>query len=105
MDSAFCGEIAVNGLIDNGLRSLGTRHPAGALDGLEADVWARIEARSKADVFGGHMVRAQVAVTALALGLGFLMADFAGGRTAPVPSEISVLSDHIAPSILLEGGA
>jgi hypothetical protein len=100
-----CGEIVVTDPIDDGLKRLGVRCSVDALGGLEADVWARIDARSKADVFGGHMVRAQVAVTALALVLGFLMADFVGGEASRVQSEVTVLSDDIAPSILLEGGA
>jgi len=91
--------------IDSGLERLGRVHSAPGLEGLEAEVWARVQNRSQSDVFGGHLVRAQIAITATALVLGFLVSDFVSYRNAPAPSELSVLSDGIAPSLLLEGGA
>ena len=91
--------------IDRGLKRLDRVAGGRALDRLEADVWSLVEKRSQSDVFGGHAVRAQIAVTAVALIVGFVMADMIAGGGAPVRSEITVLSDAIAPSILLEGGA
>ena len=91
--------------IDKGLQRLNRAASGHALDRLESDVWTRVQERAQSDVFGGHVLRAQIAVTAVALVVGFLMADMVSRGTAPVRSEISVLSDAIAPSVLLEGGA
>jgi hypothetical protein len=85
------------------LKSLPRDHD---LDRLESAVFARIEAPS--DGFAGRALQVQLAVTCGALLLGLAIAQF--GRfetmTAPLFSEMVVLSDDsaLAPSVLLEGG-
>ena|ERR1051325_1966660 len=75
---------------------------------LEADVWGRIDRRSRGDVFGGRGLQVQLAVSCGALLLGLAIAHFAGYGFMPQPlnSELVVLSDDsaLAPSVRLEGG-
>ena len=83
------------------LRGISIDHDLGA---LESAVWARVEKRSQADVFGGRMLSGQIAVTAMALITGYAVSEFVSVPGTHVQSEIAVLSDAIAPSIRLEGG-
>jgi hypothetical protein len=76
-----------------------------ALDGLEADVWTRVETARRTQAAGGG-VRVQLAVAVAALLVGAVV----GGVTAqrqPVRSEMVVLSADggRAPSGAIEGGA
>ena len=94
--------------IDHGLQRLRAAAPTARLDRLEADVWQRVEANTRRDVFGGRLVQVQLLVTCAALLLGVAIAHRAGSNLMPHPlySEVVVLSDDsaMAPSVRLEGG-
>ena len=78
------------------------------LSRVESDVWRRIDAKRGADMFGGHTLQVQLAVTCAALFVGLAIAQLAGYGPMPRPlnSELVVLSDDsaMAPSVRLEGG-
>ncbi len=94
--------------IDELLTRLKAAPVDGNLDRLESAVWARIDAKSQQDIFGGKTLQVQLAVSCAALLLGLLVAQFTGVSVMPMPlnSEIVVLSDDsfMAPSVRLEGG-
>lgn len=94
--------------LDNGLSRLRHARADRSLDGLEAAVLAKMAAADRqADVFRGHGLQVQLAVSCCALLIGLAMAQFMAGGGATVRSETVVLSDDsgLAPSISLEGGA
>ena len=78
------------------------------LSRLESDVWRRIDSRKGGDVFGGHALQVQLAVSCAALVVGLAIAQLAGydPMRRPLNSELVVLSDDsaMAPSVRLEGG-
>ena len=81
-----------------------------ALDGLEAQVFAKIEARRRETAGGG--LKVQIAVALMALAIGVVVGEVrerAPSRVAqgPAASEMVVLSDgaNLAPSVRLGGGA
>ncbi len=94
--------------IDHGLHRLRAAAPTARLERLEADVWSRIDAKGRWDVFGGRTLQVQLLVTCAALLLGVAVAQWAGSNLMPrgLNSEIVVLSDDsaMAPSVRLEGG-
>jgi hypothetical protein len=92
--------------LDNLLGALKASSTEASLDGLEAGVWARVEAARRAQAAGAGGLRMQLAVAAAALLVGAVV----GGVTAerrPVRSEMVVLSEDagLAPSVAVEGGA
>jgi hypothetical protein len=91
--------------IDDELAALAGHAPAAALDGLEDQVWAKLQARKAAAGAGSVGVRAALTLAALAIGLAF---GALHPQTAPAHlSEMGVLSEDglLAPSIRLGGGA
>jgi hypothetical protein len=78
------------------------------LSRVEADVWRRIDTGKRGDVFGGHTLQVQMAVSCAALVVGLAIAQLAGYDPMPrrLNSELVVLSDDstMAPSVRLEGG-
>lgn len=78
------------------------------LSRVESDVWRRIDTRKGGDVFGGHALQVQLAVSCAALVVGLAIAQLAGYDPMPraLNSELVVLSDDsaMAPSVRLEGG-
>ena len=79
------------------------------LSRVESEVWRRIDAKRGGDVFGGHTLQVQLAVTCAALFIGLAVAQLAGGydpMRRALNSELVVLSDDsaMAPSVRLEGG-
>jgi len=78
------------------------------LSRVESDVWRRIDSSKHGDVFGGHALQVQLAVSCAALVVGLAIAQLAGYDPMPRPlnSELVVLSDDgaMAPSVRLEGG-
>ena len=78
------------------------------LSRVESDVWRRIDAKRGADIFGGHALQVQLAVSCAALFIGLAIAQLAGYGPMPraLNSELVVLSDDstMAPSVRLEGG-
>ena len=78
------------------------------LSRLESDVWRRVDSRKQGDVFGGHALHVQLAVSCAALVVGLAIAQLTGYGPMPRPlnSELVVLSDDsaMAPSVRLEGG-
>jgi len=78
------------------------------LSRVESEVRRRIDARPSVDVFGGHTLRVQLAVTCAALFIGLAVAQLAGydPMRRALNSELVVLSDDsaMAPSVRLEGG-
>jgi hypothetical protein len=89
--------------VENGLAKLRGLSAQGDLDTFEAEVWSKVSMRSQ-DPLGGRMLRAQVAVTAMALLMGYAVSEMVAVRSGSVVSEMAVLSDDIAPSVRLEGG-
>jgi hypothetical protein len=91
--------------LDKMLESLGNRSEARDLSGLEDEVWTRLEAGKRGNVFGMHPVPVHVALTCVALLVGFAMSQIAGGNPT-VRTEFAVSSDAaLQPSVLLMGGA
>ena len=94
--------------VDTLLQQLKAAPPDRDLSRLETDVWRRIDARKGSDIFGGHALRVQLAVSCAALVVGLAMAQLTGYGPMPRPlsSEMVVLSDDsaMAPSVRLEGG-
>jgi hypothetical protein len=79
-----------------------------ALDGLEDQVWAKVQARKAAAAAGGTGVRVAVTALALAGGLAFGVLHKAPAPTQVVHvAELGVLSEDglLAPSVRLGGGA
>jgi hypothetical protein len=78
------------------------------LSRVESEVWRRIDSGKRSDIFGGHTLQVQVAVSGAALVVGLAIAQLAGYDPMPRPlnSELVVLSDDsaMAPSVRLEGG-
>jgi len=78
------------------------------LSRVEADVRRRIDAGRSGDLFGGHTLQVQLAVTCAALFIGLAVAQLAGydPMRRALNSELVVLSDDsaMAPSVRLEGG-
>jgi hypothetical protein len=78
------------------------------LSRVESEVWRRIDSGKRSDIFGGHALQVQVAVSGAALVVGLAIAQLAGYDPMPRPlnSELVVLSDDsaMAPSVRLEGG-
>jgi hypothetical protein len=92
-------------VLDDRLAALAAADTTPALDGLEDQVWAQVQARRAAAGPGSAGVRVALTVTALALGLAF-----GALHQPPKPthlSEMGVLSEDglLAPSIRLGGGA
>jgi hypothetical protein len=92
--------------LDDRLAALAAAEPVAALDGLEDQVWAQVQAKKAAAGAGSLSVR--VAVTALALAGGLAL----GALRHSAPSqahvaELGVLSEDglLAPSVRLGGGA
>jgi hypothetical protein len=90
--------------VDSGLDRLHTGGSRANLDHLERDVLARINGEARVDVFRGRLIPVQLAVSAAALLIGLFMAEFLTAPAATISSEAIVLSDDIAPSLLLRGG-
>ena len=92
--------------IEKGLSTLRVAPLDCNLDDLESSVWARVEARARADVFRGKTIQVQLAATCAALIMGLVMAEWVGHDAAPVVSEMAVLSDAgaLVPSVFLGGG-
>jgi hypothetical protein len=92
--------------IDAGLAKLRAAPAGRRLDGLEYAVAARLD-RSRGDVFRGHTLKIQLAVSCAALLVGLAVAQLAAEETAALRSEAAVLSGDsmLAPSIAIEGGA
>lgn len=83
------------------LNALGAGPPAGALDRLEADVWARIEAqKSLVGAENGWGWRASLAAAMLTFGV--FAGSTAAARLAPDLSPFAVELAY-APSTLLAG--
>jgi hypothetical protein len=90
--------------LDDMLGALSAAPMDGALDGLEAGVWAKVDEARRAQAAGGVKVQLAVAVAALAMGA------VVGGVSAehrPGFSEAALLSEDaaLAPSVAIEGGA
>jgi hypothetical protein len=89
------------------LHRLKAAPPDRDLSRVESEVWRRIDAK-RGDIFGGHALQVQLAVTCAALFVGLAIAQLAGYDPMPRPlnSELVVLSDDsaMAPSVRLEGG-
>jgi len=94
--------------IDSLLHRLKAAPPDRDLSRVESDVWRRIDAKRGADIFGGHTLQVQLAVSCAALFVGLAIAQLAGYGLMPraLSSELVVLSDDgaMAPSVRLEGG-
>jgi hypothetical protein len=92
--------------LDDRLAALAASQPAAALDGLEGQVWAKVQARKAAAAAGSTGVR--LALTGLALATGLAFGAVHRSATAPVHvAELGVLSEDglLAPSVRLGGGA
>ena len=79
-----------------------------ALDGLEDQVWTRVQARKAAAGAGSTSVRVALTATALAIGLAFgALHHQAPGPAQSHLAELGVLSEDglLAPSVRLGGGA
>ena len=90
--------------LNDRLAALAAAGSVPALDGLEDQVWAQVQARKVAAGVGSAGLRATLTIAALALGLAF----GALHQSKPVHlSEMGVLSEDglLAPSIRLGGGA
>lgn len=76
------------------------------LDGLEADVWTRVEADRRARALGDGGLRTQVAVALAALLVGAVVGG-ASVERRPARNEMVVLSEDagLTPSVAIEGGA
>lgn len=90
--------------LDDRLAALAATGGVPALDGLEDQVWAQVQARKAAAGMGSAGLRVTLTIAALALGLAF------GALHPSKPthlSEMGVLSEDglLAPSIRLGGGA
>ena len=98
----------MNDPIDSLLHRLKTAPADRDLSRLESDVWRRIDSRRGSDIFGGHALQVQLAVSCAALVVGLAIAQLAGYDPMPrqLSSELVVLSDDgtMAPSVRLEGG-
>ncbi len=90
--------------IDDDLEALAGMETCPALDGLEDQVWVRVQARKAAAGSGSIGVRATLTVAALAIGVA-VGALHAPAQPAQHLSEMGVLSDDglLAPSIRLGG--
>ena len=78
-----------------------------ALDGLEAQVWSKVQARKAAAAAGGTGVRLAVTGLALAAGLAIGVLHKASAPAQTHVAELGVLSEDglLAPSVRLGGGA
>jgi hypothetical protein len=78
-----------------------------ALDGLEDQVWAKVQARKAASAAGGTGVRVAVTALALAAGLAFGVLHKTAAPSQVHVAELGVLSEDglLAPSVRLGGGA
>jgi hypothetical protein len=91
--------------LDKMLQALGSRPEARDLAGLEGEVWARLEAGRRGNVFGNHPVTVQLALTCGALLIGIAVAQIVGDNPT-VRTEFAVSTDAaLLPSVLLMGGA
>ncbi len=91
-------------MIDNDINKLNQQEPRRPLDGLEADIWAGVEARLREQRFSKTVVLCQVAV----LAVGLLTSAAAGTQLASAqnqPSAFDVFSMRadLAPSSRLIG--
>jgi ferric-dicitrate binding protein FerR (iron transport regulator) len=96
--------------LDQMLGALSAAPVAEGLDGLEADVFARIEAQRRESAGGG--LKVQIAAAFLALAIGVVVGEVRERQPhriaqGPAASEMVVLSDgaNLAPSVRLGGGA
>ena len=90
--------------IDKGLERLRAGPANARLENLEGAVFSRIENDSRSGFAAGRLIPVQLAVSCAALLIGIVMAQMLSGPSPASFSESVVLSDDIAPSVLLEGG-
>lgn len=92
--------------LDDRLAALAASDSLVSLDGLEDQVWARVQARKAAAAAGSTGIR--LGLTAMALATGLIFGAL--HKTAPVQvhvAELGLLSEDglLAPSVRLGGGA
>ena len=92
--------------LDDRLAALAASDVSIALDGLEDQVWTKVQARKAAAAAGSPGVRVGLTALALAMGLAF-GALHKAAPAQPHVAELGVLSEDglLAPSVRLGGGA
>lgn len=92
--------------LDERLAALAAADSVVSLDGLEDQVWTKVQAR-KAAAAAGSTVRVAVTALALAGGLAFGVMHKAAAPSQVHVAELGVLSEDglLAPSVRLGGGA
>ncbi len=91
-------------MIDNHLDQLFKNPPERALDGLERDVWTRIDAEANSRRLSRRVIEVQAALVAVLL-VGGLAFGSASPTSQPVTARLDVFSPGtpLAPSTLLLG--
>ena len=92
--------------LDDRLAALAAANPVISLDGLEDQVWTKVQARKAASA-AGSTVRVAVTGLALAGGLAFGALHKSAAPAQVHVAELGVLSEDglLAPSVRLGGGA
>lgn len=92
-------------MIENGIRMLEAGGPDHSLSGLEADIWARVEAHEKARRRSVRLLVVQTALLCVAFGANALLGHYERMDSSR-PSDLSVFSPQTplsATTLLGEG--
>lgn len=92
-------------MIENGIRDLAAGRPDHSLSGLEADIWARVEAHEQARRRSVRLLVMQTALLVVAFGANALLGHYERIGSSR-PSDLSVFSPQTplsATTLLGEG--